>query len=208
MIIIVRSPHEIKRFLEDINNLAGNETVQRFVQQEYAESCYAFEKQSLSEISGSTRQFQGASMNVPWTMIQSSNTRQFVIENSYSVKLFIYQIRYKKKSQYEDILMEPFYPSYKASLTDIYGIITGRSLTGIENLYKSAKGYSKSTFYDIRNKFQSKWREISVGDDLSLYSFDEFIDTIHHLNARQLCILFNNDITFVNKESSEKKKKK
>ena len=59
----------------------------------------------------------------PASLIQSSDCRKIVINNTHEITLRLYQFRSCDKKHYEDILIEPFYPGSKATIYDIFLIL-------------------------------------------------------------------------------------
>lgn len=191
IIILQKSPQEIKRFLADIRGMDRQDVIQRHIQKVYAEECFRI-ADHYSTDEKLLYSFSSVENMIPASLIQSSDCRKIVINNTHEITLRLYQFRSCDRKHYEDILIEPFYPGSKATIYDIYLILAKSSFR--ESC--SGKLLSYRIRYDIRKKFSFRWHVLFGDTPLPLESFDRFLNTLHALNSRQLLALFGTSITF------------
>ncbi len=200
MIIISRTPNQIKHFINEVGKRYDESDIQEYVEAMYTKACAEFKEQIKTTKNKLVFTFPMENTTTV-TFIRSSNKRVFTMDAYNEITLRIYQIRSTDRKHYEDILVEPFYPSFKASLNVIYEILLVCSSKSSEHhnmdLERLAASYSKRSLYYIRQRFYSRWTELFGQDKLPLRTFEEFYNIIHHMNPMQLQSLFSTDITFV-----------
>lgn len=191
IIIVQKTPSQIKHFFQALEKLDNHNDIQRFVQQTYAEDCFSLEKAFNSE-GKLLFCFQCTGQPLPATLILSSNRKRFVINGCHEITLRLYQFRSCDRKHYEDILTEPFYPGIRATICDIYCMLNRQSsCTYPGNLL------SYRIQYDLRRKFLLRWKSLFGNKPLPLESFPRFLEALHLLNSMQLLVLFRVSITFV-----------
>ena len=197
MIIIQKNSEQINLFNCTIEKMKTLQDVRTFVEKTYSQDCQMFVQSLLSENNTANFRFQYSDRTVPVSLIRSSNQRLFAVNMKFEIKLNLYQLRSNDRKHYEDILMEPFYPGYKATISDIYGILKNAT-NPRSDPYKYSGTHSYRMCYDIRRKFKSKL-ELLLGEgfNMSLVSFESFYEAIHQLDYKQLAVLFGADIQFV-----------
>lgn len=190
IIILQKTPAQIKHFFSTLENLDNDDDVQRYAQKIYAEDCFSLEKSLRSE-----RYllfcFRNTNQTVPTSLIRSSNRKQFIVGGHFEITLRLYQLRSCDRKHYEDILTEPFYPGTKATIYDIYCLLKSQSpFNDPGNLL------SYRIQYDLRKKFVHRWQSLFGSTSLPLESFPLFLESIHSLDSKQLHVLFCAAVTF------------
>lgn len=177
--------------MADIRGMDRQDVIQRHIQKVYAEECFRI-ADHYSTDEKLLYSFSSVENMIPASLIQSSDCRKIVINNTHEITLRLYQFRSCDRKHYEDILIEPFYPGSKATIYDIYLILAKSSFR--ESC--SGKLLSYRIRYDIRKKFSFRWHVLFGDTPLPVESFDRFLNTLHALNSRQLLALFGTSITF------------
>ena len=192
MIIVQKTPLQIKQFLESVKRIGEQNYIQQYTQKIYTEECLALDCQWQTQ-EGLLFCFQGMKTAIPSSIIHSSDQKRCVIENEFEITLSLYQLRSRDRKHHEDILVDPFYPGRKATLYDIYHVLIQGPSTHSSSL---GKPLSYRIQYNIRKNFTLRWQSLFGNTSLPLETFDGFCESIHKLNAEQLFILFGTHITF------------
>ena len=200
IIILQKSPQEIKCFWGCLGKMNRDDEVQLYVQRFYSEECIKIV--NAARCNGELFCFfPGLDQAIPASFIRSSNRKRYVVCNQFEINLRLYQIRSFDRKYYQDLLVEPFYPGSKATIWDIYCILSKKTLIKA----RSGSPLSYRIQYDIRKKFMFRWQSLFGNKSLPLSSFDEFMEAIHMLNPEQLFVLFGTSIMFCgNFQRSEK----
>jgi len=195
IVIICKIPDKIKQLLNDISEFGEGIEIQNQIQKLYNESCRKL--QECLSTNGYLYQFPNMDAQIPTRIVYSKNTRKFVINGIYVITLRLYQYRSQDRQHSEDILMEPFYPSMKVSIYDIYRILHTRTSNEIDDSDPYVTVLSKRAVYTIRQKFQSQWKNLFNNARMQMDSFEDFYNALHQLTTDQLYSLFNTLIRFV-----------
>ena len=195
ILIIQKAPCQIKRLVHDVEGFTDYSDIQCAIRRVYSDSCNAL----INQLPSDGKSILFSFPNIPGlqraSIIQSSNQRRFILGEDYEVHLQLYQIRSKDRRHYEDILVEPLYPSYMVSLYEVYRILLEK--TECRPTYSRASLLSSRNRHDIRKRFSERWVQITDNQPLPLESFDLFYQSIHNLTSDQLFILFGTRITYV-----------
>ena len=168
--------------------LSANGHQSHFIQKTYAEHCILLQNH-LRQGDHFVYTFSGTNRSVQVSLILSSDSKRFVINETEKITLRLYQLRSQSRVHYEDILIEPFYPRSCINILDMYLILA--------NYPKFFKGIlSYRVCYDFYHRFYKRWSLMFGNKSLPLGSFEEFYHAIHSLNAEQLHTLFGTMITY------------
>ena len=198
MIIIQKTPEQIKQWIDIVWSADDTKRIDQFVRKTYSEACLNLEKQLRQENKHVVYAFMNTDKATTASIIHSSNRRKFALTTQYEIGLSLYQIRSIDRLHYEDILMEPLYPRYRTTLYDIYGVLYEDSYKDNSIPYRSSMTHTYRMQYDLLRKFRSRWESIfGKNASIPLRSFDVFHQAIHQMNSEQLRILFGTRIVFV-----------
>mgnify|MGYP007069908047 FL=1 len=196
MIIITKHPNEIKSFLDELSGLESEEAITREIQSQYAKNCFMLEKKI--EEQGGTFFFDRHNEpgQYPVSMIRSSDKKTFIFNGNSIVKLNLFQLRSKDRRSSEDILVEPFYPSFQATIVDIYEILKEKQYPHEEDSYHFSAIHPRNR-QRLRARFRTELPQCFTDGILNINSFENFQCLIHQLDAIQLRTIFKTNIIFI-----------
>ena len=197
MIIIQKTPYEIKLFHAAMSLYDSAENIQKEVQRLYAIDCFALEKKL--EADGGRYSFHSDFLGTPLpsSVVLSSDRKNIIVNKNVSFYLRLYQLRAKDQSKAEDILSEPFFPGFRSSLLDIYGILKGHPYSASSDAYRFSPTHTPRIRQYIRKRFRVIFPDLFIGKAMIVDSFEEFYSMMHNLNSVQVRSLFRTEIHFV-----------
>ena len=136
MIIIQKTPYEIKHLHNTLSLSESPEIAQKTIQGLYAQDCFSLERMLIRD--GGFYSFQNGDdlQSLPASLILSFNQKNIILNKDMSASLRMYQLRTRDASKSESILVEPFYPSFKSSLFDIFGILKDIPYSNVFDAYR------------------------------------------------------------------------
>lgn len=199
MIIIQKSPPEIKRLYDSYYAYESPEIVQKKVQHQYQYDCFElYRSLNAGSHTGNIFQHINIGFDLPCSLVASSNTKKVIVNKSFKVEIHLYRLRTQDKSKTEDILVEPYFPGFQTSLIDIYGILKERPGLKTSDSYRYSTTHTLRIMRHIPRRFHAVLPQFFIDKDILLFdSFEAFYEAIHQLNESQLRTLFGAQIHFV-----------
>ena len=197
MIIIQKTPYEIKQFHANMSRYDSAENIQKDVQRLYITDCFTLEKR-LEKDGG--RYFFHSDFTedpLPSSVVLSTDRKKIIVNKNAAFELHLYQVRSKNRSRVENILFEPFYPGFQSSLLDIYGILKDPPYSASSDAYRFSAMHTPRIRQYIRKRFHTIFPELFIQGVMNLDSFEEFYSMLHHMDSFQTLSLFRTGIRFV-----------
>lgn len=196
MIIICKSPDEIKHFISGFSHPSSPGSIQQYVQSIYASACFDLEKRLWNPDKQSMFFRLNDNKPIAVSLVHCSDIRTFIVTFEECIILSLYRLRSKDGQYSENVLMEPFFPGMRTHLLDIYGILSEVPRIKAPDSYRFSSQHTKQIRRDIRSKYRNLHPELFDCGKLIPQTFEQFYKFIHSLNAEQLQTLFGTPVTF------------